>query len=119
MSGFKNVRRRVMARGTALALAIGVIAGSASAGALEAARAAGYIGERPDGYVAIVSNSAPGSIQQLVQEINAQRRAVYETAAAQSGEPLNVIELRGGQRIAAGVPSGTWLMSQAGQWYQK
>ena len=50
--GFKRLTRRLMARGTALVVAIGVVAGAAYADALSDARGAGYVGERPDGYVA-------------------------------------------------------------------
>lgn len=52
--------------------------------AYAAARAAGQVGEKTDGYLAVVGN-APGEVRTMVDKINIRRRANYtERAAAQN-----------------------------------
>ena len=57
-----------------LLLCLALPASLAHADALDDARAAGLVGERPDGYVDAVAPNPPANIQQLITEINAQRR---------------------------------------------
>lgn len=115
----KRIVHLIAARGVALLLALGLFAGAAWADALTDARAAGYIGERPDGYVALVDNNAPGWAAQLVNEINAQRRAAFQNVANQTGAPIDQVGIRAAQRIYSEVPPGTYLLSQSGSWYRK
>lgn len=117
--GMTNIVRRLAGYGVAILLTLGLLASAAQADALTDARAAGYIGERPDGYVALVDNNAPASVRQLVDEINAQRRAAFQNVASSTGAPLDQIGIRAAQRIYSEVPSGTYLLSQSGSWYQK
>ena len=63
-----------------MAVLTAVPAGLARAqGMLDAARAAGQVGERFDGYAA-VHGAAPAGIQSLVEQVNAERRALYAKA---------------------------------------
>lgn len=120
MNGFlKRLMRTVFAHGTALLLAAGVLAGTAWADALADARAAGYVGERPDGYVQVIDNSAPSSVQALVNEINAQRRAYYQDIANQYGISLEQAGIRGAELLYPRLPPGTPVMLQNGQWSRK
>ncbi len=104
----------------AAVVAMTAMTGVASADAFTDARNAGLIGERPDGYAAIVNpGSAPASITQLVDSINAQRRAHYEKIAAETGADAQAVGQVTAQQLYAAVPPGTFLMSQSGEWAQK
>ena len=48
--------------------------------AYEAARQAGKVGEKPDGYLGIVSG-ADAALQKIVNDINIKRRALYAQKA--------------------------------------
>ncbi|MEZ5669143.1 MAG: YdbL family protein [Alphaproteobacteria bacterium] len=117
--GIKSIAHKLAVRGSAAVLALGLIIGPAAADALSDARAAGYIGERPDGYVALVDNGAPGDVRALVDQINSQRYAAYQNVASQTGAPIDQVGIIAAQRIYSEVPSGTFLLSQSGQWYRK
>lgn len=117
--GLKDATKNLIGRSAAGVLALGLLVGSALASPLTDAYAAGYVGERPDGYVALVDNNAPSSVRQLVDEINAQRRQAYQSVAAQTGAPVDQVGIRAAQRIYSEVPSGTYLLSQSGSWYRK
>ena len=93
---------------------------AAHADSLDSARAAGLIGERPDGYVAAVSPTPPGDVQQLVDTINAQRRKVYEQLAGQKGVPVEeVAALAAEKTISQKLQPGWYYLNAAGQWVQK
>ncbi|MCG8653683.1 MAG: YdbL family protein [Pirellulales bacterium] len=84
----------------------------------EAARSQGLIGETSRGYVAAVSGG-DRSIQQLVDELNALRRAHYQSIAKRTGSPLSQVESASGERLFAKVPPGTYLMDSSGSWRRK
>jgi len=69
----------------ALALPAAAVAQSAGAKAtVDAAKAAGVVGEQSDGFLGIVSGGDP-AVRAAVAEINAGRAQVYREAAAKSG----------------------------------
>ncbi len=79
-----SLKIKSLLSGLLLALAM-VFSAPAMADALDDARAAGLVGERPDGLVASVSPSAPANIQSLVQSVNAQRLEKYQQIANRKG----------------------------------
>ena len=92
----------------------------AHADALDDARSAGLIGERPDGYVDAVTPNPPANIQQLISEINAQRRKVYQQLAGEKGVPVEeVAALAAEKTIAQRLQPGMFYMNSSGQWVQK
>jgi hypothetical protein len=93
---------------------------AAHADSLDDARAAGLIGERPDGYVAAVNPSPAPNVQQLVDTINAQRRKVYEQLAGQKGVPVEEVgALAAEKTISQKLQPGWYYMDSAGQWVKK
>jgi uncharacterized protein YdbL (DUF1318 family) len=83
--------------------------------AYAAARAAGQVGEQPDGYLGVVGSATP-ALQALVNNINIQRKKQY-TAQAASGSTVqqmafvtgcNLI-LRTGPGEKYQAPDGRWL----------
>jgi uncharacterized protein YdbL (DUF1318 family) len=83
--------------------------------AYAAARAAGQVGEQPDGYLGVVG-SATAELQALVNNINIQRKKQY-TAQAASGSTVQQMAFVTGcnliLRSAPGekyqAPDGRWL----------
>lgn len=83
--------------------------------AYAAARAAGQVGEKPDGYLGIVGSATP-ELQRLVNDINIKRKAVYSQRASAEGATVEQYAFAAGclaiMRTTAGekyqTPAGTW-----------
>ena len=113
----KRLTRAVLA-GAALATALGGIAAPAYAQrdpAYAAARAAGEVGEKMDGYLGIVGTET-ADLRRLVNDINIKRRAVYSQKAQASNATLEEYALAAGcQAILATVP-GEKYQAPDGSW---
>ncbi|MBL8708075.1 MAG: YdbL family protein [Rhodospirillaceae bacterium] len=100
--------------------AAGFAAVPAKADPLDDARAAGQIGERPDGYVAVVNPAAPADIKALVDSINRQRRDAYQQIAQQKGVPIEQIGALTAEKIfSENLRPGMYYMDATGAWKQK
>ncbi len=104
---------------TLLAVLMLAIAAPAFADALDDARAAGQIGERPDGLVGAVSPSAPANIKSLVQATNAKRLEKYQQIANQKGVPPEQVGAIAGEKIIGNLQPGWYYMDASGNWVQK
>ena len=103
-----------------LALCLMLPASFAHADALDDARAAGLLGERPDGYVDVVNPSATPDIVNLKEQINAQRRKIYQQLAGEKGVPVEEVgALAAEKTISQKLKPGMYYMNSAGQWVQK
>lgn len=92
----------------------------AQADPLDDARAAGLLGERPDGYVDVVNPNATPDIVNLKEQINAQRRKIYQQLAGKKGVPVEeVAALAAEKTISQKLKPGMFYMNSAGQWVQK
>lgn len=87
-------------------------------GMLDAARAAGQVGERFDGYAA-VHGAAPANVQSLVQQVNGERRALYAERAAAQKVPVEAIGRIYAAEILRKLPPGSWVFGEDGRWRQK
>jgi len=101
----------------ALALLLLLAALPALAMGLNEARGRGLVGETPQGYIAPVGTPT-AEVRALVNEINAARRAEYQSIASRTGSSLPQVEAVTGQRIYKQVPAGTYLLID-GQWRKK
>ncbi|MCZ8136403.1 MAG: YdbL family protein [Porphyrobacter sp.] len=111
------MRNAILAGITALA-ALGLVAGPALAQrdpAYAAARAAGKIGEQPDGYLGIVG-AADKTLQDLVNDINIKRRAVYTEKAKENNATLEAYALTAGCQAIARTTPGEKYMAPDGSW---
>lgn len=86
--------------------------------ALSAAKAAGQLGERPDGMVGVVPG-APASAQALAQQVNAQRLARYQEIARGNGTALDKVQAVAGQQLIERTPAGQFIMTATGDWQRK
>lgn len=89
--------------------------------AYAAARAAGQVGEQPDGYLGVVG-AGSGDLRALVNAINIQRKAAYTQKAQASGATVEQLAFTSGcnliQQTSAGekyrTPDGAWATRGAG-----
>ena len=98
----------------AMALGTGFTAPPAIAGPVDDAKAAGLVGERPDGYLGVVK---PGA-EALVSRANARRRGEYQAIAKKRGTGLSAVESIAGQKRMAASPPGSFVFS-GGKWVRK
>jgi uncharacterized protein YdbL (DUF1318 family) len=107
-------------RVAAAILLLALPASFAHADALDDARAGGLLGERPDGYVDAVTTSPTPDILSLKEQINAQRRKVYQQLAGEKGVPVEEVgALAAEKTISQKLKPGMFYMNSSGQWVQK
>lgn len=106
-----------------LSLCLLVLAGlwvslPAAAETLETARAAGLIGERPDGLVGLVAAASP-AVESLVKDINSRRLSQYQEIARRTGTSLPAVQAVAGEKAIQQAPSGSFVMDDKGGWRRK
>ena len=116
-----TTRRAMITRLGAAVLGAGLLlAGPALAqDSISAAKAAGLVGERPDGLVGYVADSVPPRVRSLVEEVNDGRRQKYEEIARSTGRSLAEVQAVAGDRLIAETPGGQYVMNAAGRWSRK
>ncbi len=102
------------------ALLLGMLVSLAAAAAsLDSAKDEGWIGEKPDGYLGLVRQDAPGDVKALVNDVNTKRKRRYEQIARQQGAPLSEVEKVGGQTAIEKTRRGHYVMDLSGRWRKK
>jgi uncharacterized protein YdbL (DUF1318 family) len=107
---------------SALTLAIAGAAGAQNNPAISAARAAGAVGERFDGYLGIAAPSGE-SVRSAVGAINLKRRSLYSGLAARKGVSPQEVGITASCQLFARVAVGeayllddrVWRRRAAGQ----
>ncbi len=110
-------RRYLLAAATAAIVALAAI--PALALSLAEAKAKGWVGERVDGYLGLVTADAPAAAKALVEEINAKRRKAYEAIARKNGVPVEAVAAIAGEKAVAKTPKGQYVMGADGKWRKK
>ena len=82
--------------------------------AYAAARAAGQVGEQPDGYLGVVGASTP-ALQALVNNINIQRQKQY-TAQAANGSTVQQMAFVTGCNLILRTEPGEKYQAPDGRW---
>jgi uncharacterized protein YdbL (DUF1318 family) len=83
--------------------------------AYAAARAAGQVGEKVDGYLGIVSGGN-ASLQAVVNDINIKRRAVYSEKAKAANATLDEYALTAGCQAIMATRPGEKYQAPDGSW---
>jgi uncharacterized protein YdbL (DUF1318 family) len=83
--------------------------------AYEAARQSGKVGEKPDGYLGIVSGG-DAALQKLVNDINIKRRALYAQKAQEANATLEAYALTAGCLAIARTAPGEKYQTPDGKW---
>ncbi|TVQ69995.1 MAG: DUF1318 domain-containing protein [Oceanospirillales bacterium] len=86
---------------------------------LDQAKSQGLVGEQLNGYVGIVTSSPNSALRSMVNEINQQRRALYQRSAQEASVSLEVFEARAGQRLQERARPGEFIQDKNGQWRRK
>lgn len=86
---------------------------------VDAAKAAGTVGEQGDGYLGYVSGSADATTTAAVTAINAGRANVYRQTAAKSGVTAEAAGQATGTQLLAKVPAGQFYKPLGGSWTKK
>jgi uncharacterized protein YdbL (DUF1318 family) len=103
----------------ALAVALPLGAASAQDSALIAAKAAGQVGERPDGLIGAVSATPTPDIRALVDRINAERMRLYAQSAQRTGASLEDTRRVMGERLVGATPAGQYYMDANNRWVRR
>lgn len=83
--------------------------------AYAAARAAGQVGELPDGYIGMVG-AATKDLSALVAKINIQRKAVYTQKSAASGSTVEEMAFTTGCNLILKTAPGEKYRDPSGAW---
>jgi uncharacterized protein YdbL (DUF1318 family) len=86
--------------------------------AVDAARAAGIIGERYDGYIG-VQGVASAALRSQVARINIQRRSLYSKLASSKGASPQDVGITAGCQLLARVGVGEAYMWADGTWRRR
>lgn len=115
-----SFRRLVAAAAIAGAL-FGAPASAIADDVVDAARAAGVIGEQADGYLGVASGqTASADLRSRVDQINIRRRAAYTERAAQTGVSVNEMAAAVAcQILATRVNVGERYRDETGAWRQR
>jgi uncharacterized protein YdbL (DUF1318 family) len=111
----KQTMSRLMFGGV---LALGLMAAPAFAQrdpAYDAARKAGTIGEKPDGYLGVVGGG-DAAVRQIVDGINIKRRAVYTDRAKANSSTLEEYAITAGCQAIARTQPGEKYQAPDGSW---
>ena len=110
--------RNIALSGAAVALALGALASPVLAQrdpAYAAARSAGQIGEKMDGYIGIVG-AENADLRRLVNDINIKRRAVYAERAQANNATLEEYALTAGCQAILATSAGEKYQAPDGTW---
>jgi len=93
-------------------------AAAAQTPAVDAARAAGTVGERYDGYLGVAGSVSP-AVRSQVASINIQRRKLYSNLAASRGVSPQDVGLTAGCQLLARVGVGQSYLLADGAWRRR
>lgn len=86
---------------------------------LPKAKAAGQVGEQPDGYLGLVDESAPEQIKKMVIDTNERRKARYTEVSKKRGSSVESVEQMAGEKFAKRAKPGELLRAPDGTWTKK
>jgi uncharacterized protein YdbL (DUF1318 family) len=102
-------------RGLAAVLALGAFAGPVAAQDYASAKASGQIGERVDGYVAVVG-AGSAELRRVVDDTNIKRKAVYAGKAQAQHVTIEEYAFATGCTLIAKTSPGEKYQAPDGSW---
>jgi hypothetical protein len=82
---------------------------------LHEAKERGLVGEQPNGYLGIVSDTQ--GVSALVADINQKRKEAYQDIAKRNQTSVEAVEVLAGQKAIEKTPKGQFIKTPAG-WMQ-
>ena len=83
---------------------------------VDQAKRDGFVGERIDGYLGLVTGYASKEVQAAVNEINIRRKSVYTNLARSQNVSVDVVAALSGEKLVAKAAPGTNVMDASGVW---
>ncbi len=87
--------------------------------AIPLAKRAGWIGERFDGYLALVRPDAPADVTNILQKANEERLIEFTAIADRHKAPLKTVELVAGRKFIEQSAPGEFVQNDDGVWVRK
>lgn len=116
-----TLRKTILTTAGAI-VALGLVAAAPASAqrdpAYQAARDNGQVGEKMDGYLGIVGASTP-ALQDMVDDINIRRRAVYAERAQSESATLEEYAFTAGCLAIARTTPGEMYQAPDGTWQQR
>lgn len=112
---YRTMAKALMAGAMVAGLALSTPALAQRDPAYQAARAAGQVGERTDGYLGVVG-SQPAAIKALVDDINIKRKANYTERAKAQGSTIEAYAVTQGCVLIARTVPGEKYQAPDGSW---
>ncbi len=84
---------------------------------LHEAKGQGLVGEKPNGYLGLVTSSAQA--QSLMNNVNAKRKQKYQEIATRNKTSLSAVEALAGKTAIQKTKSGQYVQLPSGQWKKK
>ena len=81
---------------------------------LHQARTSGMVGEKLDGYVAVLKASP--EVNTLVADVNAKRKQEYARISKENGQPVDVVGKLAAAQIINGLEAGSSYQAADGSW---
>ena len=86
---------------------------------LAAAKAAGLVGERPDGYLGSVAADPSPETKQLIANINSKRKLEYSRIAKENGATVEAVAALAGAKLIERTPPGEYVLGVDVRWKKK
>jgi len=115
---FMALAATVLIAGASAPAGVAVAQSTAAKSTVDAAKAAGQVGEGADGFLGIVSGQTP-AIKAAVDEINAGRARVYADTAAKTGVTPQAAGEATAKQLIDRLPSGQFYRPIGGGWTRK
>ena len=97
-------------------LAIPAAGSAQDSAAIIAARRAGLIGERYDGYLGLTSANVPADLRRQVGAVNIRRRALYSNLAARKGVTPEEVGITAACTLLSRLSVGEYYLLGQGAW---
>jgi uncharacterized protein YdbL (DUF1318 family) len=110
-----TIKTQAFLRSAVAALVLGVTAGPAMAEDYASAKAAGLIGEKVDGYVAVVG-AGSADLRRVVDDTNIKRKAVYSQKAQAQHVTIEEYAFATGCTLIAKTTPGEKYQAPDGSW---
>lgn len=114
----KLISRRLFLPMMALLFA-GLAAAPAWAASLNDLRTSGAVIERFDGFLEVGQKNVTGEARSVVNDVNAQRRSIYEQRAKEKNVPVSEVGKLYASEIYQSAPAGTYFRTANGSVIQK
>lgn len=86
---------------------------------LGTAKTVGQVGEKADGFIELIDESAPENIKKMVKDTNERRTARYTMIAKKRGTTVESVGKQAGVKILKRVKPGEMIQDADGKWIKK